>query len=177
MKTENSSKRKLRVNIKRLTLTTAYQSYKSPIGVLHILASSSVVTAVLWDHEIHNYEEFTSHLPNNITKKTKNELASYFQGKLKKFSVPVLKSGTSFQNECDLYLKNIPYGETRSYLQQAKHVRSPNHARAVAGSNASNPISIIIPCHRIISDDGSLGGYAGTLSTKSTILEFEKKHQ
>ena len=167
----------MRVHLKRLSLTTAYQSYKSAIGLLHILASHEALTAVLWDHEIEQYSLFTSHTSNEVTRHTKRELHSYFLGKLQQFKTPLHQVGTPFQKECENYLKNIPYGETRSYLEQAKSIRSLKHSRAVAGANAANPISIIVPCHRIISANGGLGGYAGTLEVKQEILSFEKKHQ
>jgi AraC family transcriptional regulator, regulatory protein of adaptative response / methylated-DNA-[protein]-cysteine methyltransferase len=106
----------------------------------------------------------------------KNELADYFEGKLKDFTVPLFSPGTEFQQLVWKELQNIPYGSTCSYLQQANALGKPKSVRAVANANGMNKISIIIPCHRVIGTDGNLTGYGGGLWRKKWLLELEDKY-
>lgn len=106
-----------------------------------------------------------------------NELTAYFKGKLKEFKVPIVMDGTPFQQKTWKALLEIPYGETRSYSDQAKTVGNPAAVRAVARANGDNRIAIIIPCHRVIGSDGSLTGYGGGLWRKKYLLEFENSHK
>ena len=96
----------------------------------------------------------------------KKELAKYFEGTLKSFSVPLFSPGTDFQESVWNELLNIPYGKTRSYQEQANALNKPKAVRAVANANGMNKISIIIPCHRVIGSDGNLTGYGGGLWRK-----------
>jgi len=91
--------------------------------------------------------------------------------------VPLHTPGTDFQQGVWRELQNIPYGTTRSYKAQAIALQKPEAIRAVAGANGMNRISIIVPCHRIIGEDGSLTGYGGGLWRKKWLLDFEKKHK
>jgi O-6-methylguanine DNA methyltransferase len=102
------------------------------------------------------------------------ELKAYFDGQLKTFSVPLHTPGTAFQQAAWKVLRDIPYGETRSYKQQAVAVGNPQAVRAVAAANGQNRVSIVIPCHRVIGADGSLTGYGGGLDRKSWLLDFER---
>jgi len=106
-----------------------------------------------------------------------SELQEYFAGKRKSFTVPLHTPGTDFQKAVWKILQDIPYGQTRSYKQQAIALGNPKAIRAVASANASNPISIIIPCHRVIGSDGSLIGYGGGLHRKKWLLDFEKSSE
>ena len=106
----------------------------------------------------------------------REQLTAYFEGRLKDFTVPVMTSGTEFQNATWDQLCEIPFGQTRSYLELAHMVGNPKGFRAVANSNANNGLAIIIPCHRVIASGGGLGGYAGNLSRKKWLLEHEAKH-
>lgn len=103
------------------------------------------------------------------------ELSDYFAGTLTDFTAPLVTSGTEFQTATWNQLCEIPYGETRSYLELAHMVGNPKGFRAVANSNANNGLAIIIPCHRVIATGGGLGGYAGNLSRKKWLLEHEAK--
>jgi len=105
-----------------------------------------------------------------------SEIQEYFSGKRKKFTVPLHAPGTDFQKSVWKILQEIPYGETRSYKQQAISLGNPNAVRAVASANGHNRISIIIPCHRVIGSDGSLTGYGGGLHRKKWLIDFEKAH-
>jgi AraC family transcriptional regulator of adaptative response/methylated-DNA-[protein]-cysteine methyltransferase len=103
-----------------------------------------------------------------------SELQEYFDGNRKNFTVPVDTPGTDFQKSVWKSLEDIPFGQTRSYKQQAMALGNPKAIRAVASANGSNPISIIVPCHRVIGSDGSLVGYGGGLHRKKWLLDFEK---
>ena len=101
------------------------------------------------------------------------ELEKYFAGRLKTFTVPLHTPGTPFQEAVWKILRTIPYGETRSYKQQAVALGNPKAVRAVAAANGQNRVSIVIPCHRVIGADGSLTGYGGGLDRKKWLLDHE----
>jgi len=102
-----------------------------------------------------------------------NELRAYFAGNLRMFSVPLDMQGTEFQLSVWNHLVKIPYGETRSYAQVAEAVGRPKAVRAVGAANGSNPVAIIVPCHRVIGSGGKLTGYGGGLPLKKRLLELE----
>ena len=104
------------------------------------------------------------------------ECKHYFNGTLKQFTTPLHFLGSPFQQSVWNALQNIPYGETRSYAALAHAVGNPKAHRAVAGANHVNPFTIIVPCHRVIYADGSLGGYAGGLARKQWLLDHERKN-
>ncbi|CEO17559.1 Methylated-DNA--protein-cysteine methyltransferase [Rickettsia monacensis] len=103
------------------------------------------------------------------------ELKFYFTGTLQKFNTPIYLLGSEFQKMAWQELINIPYGETRSYLNQAKALGKPTSYRAVANANGMNQLAIIVPCHRIINSNGELGGYGGGLHRKKWLIEHERK--
>jgi methylated-DNA-[protein]-cysteine S-methyltransferase len=103
------------------------------------------------------------------------QLQAYFGGELKEFDLPLAMEGTEFQLRVWNALRAIPYGETISYTQLAGRIGNPKAVRAVGLANGSNPIPIIVPCHRVIGSDGSLTGFGGGLSTKKMLLELENK--
>ncbi len=104
----------------------------------------------------------------------KSELTSYFKGQLTNFTTPYKILGSDFQQQVWKILCKIPYGETRSYKAQAISLNKPNSYRAVANANGANQLAIIIPCHRIIASDGTLGGYGGGIAVKQWLLDHEK---
>ena len=110
-------------------------------------------------------------------KQLNQELKAYFKGKLQQFTLPLDTKGTAFQMQAWDALLNIPYGETRSYLEQAKAIDKPKAFRAVASANRNNRISIIIPCHRVIAKNGGLAGYGGGLDRKEFLINLEKKNK
>ena len=110
---------------------------------------------------------------NPFLAQLQGELADYFAGRLKAFTVPLHTPGTEFQQAVWKILRDIPYGETRSYKQQAVAVGNPQAVRAVAAANGQNRVSIVIPCHRVIGADGSLTGYGGGLDRKQWLLDHE----
>jgi AraC family transcriptional regulator of adaptative response/methylated-DNA-[protein]-cysteine methyltransferase len=105
-----------------------------------------------------------------------DELSSYFEGKLREFTVPLVYPGTQFQIACWEYLRTIPYGTTRTYADEATAIGKPSATRAVGSANGDNRIAIIIPCHRVVGSDGKLSGYGGGLWRKRFLLDHELKH-
>lgn len=110
----------------------------------------------------------------HIAARAKRELAEYFVGRRRDFSVPLDVEGTAFQKKVWKALSEIPYGEVRSYGQIAKRVGNPKASRAVGSANGANPVAIIVPCHRVIAGDGSLGGFGGGLTNKTYLLSLER---
>ena len=107
------------------------------------------------------------------TADVRGELKEYFAGRRREFSVPLDLRGTDFQLSCWRELLNIPYGQTRSYADIARAIRSPKAFRAVGMANHDNPVAIIVPCHRVLASGGGLCGYGGGLDIKQKLLELE----
>lgn len=157
----------------------AYSTYASAVGDLHLLASESALLAVLWEQELpfhFRHLTFNTNHQNPIILQTKQQLAEYFQGTRKHFNLPVdFLFGTPFQHLVWQSLQQIPYGQTISYQQQAVMIQRPKAIRAVGAANGKNPLSIIIPCHRVIGKDGQLTGFGGGLENKKYLLTLEQK--
>jgi AraC family transcriptional regulator of adaptative response/methylated-DNA-[protein]-cysteine methyltransferase len=110
-------------------------------------------------------------------KSIETELKAYFKGSLTQFNTPYRVFGSPFQQQVWQALYQIPFGETRSYLDQSIALGKPSSYRAVANANGANQLAIIIPCHRVIASDGTLGGYGGGLAVKQWLIEHEKRHK
>ncbi len=110
---------------------------------------------------------------NQFLLDVEKQINEYFEKKRKVFDIPLILEGTEFQKKCWNALLTIPYGETISYMEQAKMVGNPKAVRACANANRLNPIAIIIPCHRVIGKNGNLTGYAAGISKKRFLLELE----
>lgn len=109
-----------------------------------------------------------------VNSAVKRQLDEFFAGKRTAFDLPIAPEGTEFQKRVWAELMRIPYGETISYAELAKRVGSEGGARAVGRANATNPIAVVVPCHRVIGADGSLTGYAYGVELKRSLLDFEK---
>lgn len=133
------------------------------------------------ERDVHRLKQLTgaSIIPGVTTPifMIEQELKAYFIGTLKTFSTPLFLQGSSFQKSVWSALSLIPYGGTRSYLEQANTINRPSACRAVANANGANRLAIVIPCHRIINANGKLGGYAGGISRKQWLIDHEKQHQ
>ena len=105
------------------------------------------------------------------------QLGAYFRGELQQFSLNLNPSGTPFQKQVYSELQKIPYGETTTYGAIARQIGRPKASRAVGAANGSNPISIVIPCHRVVGSDGSLTGFGGGLETKRYLIDLEKSQR
>ena len=112
-----------------------------------------------------------------VTEQIEHELEQYFTGNSLTFSTPVFLIGTDFQKSVWTALQAIPPGETRSYATMAKAIGNPGAVRAVGSANGANPLSIIVPCHRVINANGELGGYGGGIIRKQWLLEHEAKYK
>lgn len=112
---------------------------------------------------------------NKITLSIKLELASYFNHKLISFITPIYAQGTAFQQLAWEELRRVPYGSTISYTAQASNIDKSKAYRAVANANGNNPLSIVIPCHRVVLSNGSLGGYNGGIERKKWLIDHEIK--
>lgn len=110
---------------------------------------------------------------SDVIKQTKSQLAEYFKGKRTEFDIPLLLVGTDFQKQVWQQLIQIPFGKKMSYLDLSKQLNNADAVRAVAGANGANAISIIVPCHRIVGQNGSLVGYAGGLAAKKKLIALE----
>lgn len=113
--------------------------------------------------------------PHRLLEQAEEELSEYFAGNRQEFTVPLKAIGTPFQEKVWQALRQIPYGSTWSYEQLANQIGQPTASRAVGLANGANPISIIIPCHRVINKDGQLGGYGGGMWRKEWLLKFEQQ--
>lgn len=162
---------------------TAYDTMDSPVGQLLLLASRQGLHGILWEHEANtevcrNMLKQYQHNPDQpIIVTAKQQLAEYFQGQRKVFDIPLCLDGTPFQITVWQELTKIPYGQTISYGEQAQRLGDKNKARAVGLANGLNPISIIVPCHRVIGSNGFLTGFGGGLGNKKLLLQLEAKGQ
>ena len=111
---------------------------------------------------------------DEILEKTRKQVDEYLNGNRKEFDIPLLMVGTHFQRRVWKALMRVPYGATSTYGQIAEDIGSPRAVRAVGNANRANPISIIVPCHRVIGSDGELVGYGGGLSLKKWLLRLEQ---
>jgi methylated-DNA-[protein]-cysteine S-methyltransferase len=146
-----------------------FEAYlKSPIGHLRIIANEAYITQVLFSDEYFKVDLIPDHLKLCLL-----QLDEYFKGERKVFTVPVNPDGTEFQGRVWNQLRKISYGKTISYIELARQLGDEKAVRAVGTANGQNPIPIIIPCHRVIGNDGSLTGYAGGLLKKQWLLEHE----
>ncbi|WP_105214309.1 methylated-DNA--[protein]-cysteine S-methyltransferase [Pseudoalteromonas sp. T1lg22] len=153
---------------------TLYQEcIDTPLGELVIQASDKGLCYVGFDLE-RKVDAAAS--ANAITAQAKSQLAEYFQGVRSQFDLPLDTKGTEFQRQIWQALDSIAYGETGSYSDIARLVDNPKAVRAVGAANGRNPISIIVPCHRVIGANGTLTGYAGGLERKRWLLAFEQGH-
>ncbi len=143
--------------------------YESPLGPLTLAASARGLVALEFGNRRRNgWVESGERLAPGIA-----ELAEYFAGRRREFTVPLDLRGTEFQLRCWHELLKIPYGHTRTYAEMARAIGSPRGFRAVGHANGQNPIAIIVPCHRVIASDGTLGGYGGGLHVKEELLRLE----
>jgi methylated-DNA-[protein]-cysteine S-methyltransferase len=155
-------------------------SYESPVGTLTLVAGGEGLRAVIWpdgrlDRAGLAGEELT---PGDapVLDATAAQLDEYFAGRRTRFDLPLDLHGTPFQLAAWQALAGIPYGETRTYGEQADRIGRPSAARAIGAANGRNPVSIVLPCHRVIGGNGSLVGFGGGLEVKAALLALERKH-
>lgn len=143
----------------------------SPVGTLQLAEENGSITELLFRERDSRAEQAETEL----LRLAEQELREYFAGQRKVFDLPLSPKGTEFQLRVWNALLTIPYGETRSYADIARLAESPKAFRAVGMANHQNPISILIPCHRVIGKSGALTGYGGGLKAKEFLLDLEEK--
>lgn len=153
-----------------------YKIIKSPVGHLKLIAQNQYLEAILWENDIPNrvrLDQMSEDNKDPILLETERQLNEYFSGKRTTFDLAMKASGTPFQEEVWHALNQIPFGITSTYKDIALKIDRPKAVRAVGTAIGRNPISIIIPCHRVIGSDGSLTGFAGGLDRKRLLLDLE----
>jgi len=147
--------------------------YNSPVGAIRIIENGKAITSLKFvvNNPVPPSDAEEKETP--LLKEAIQQLSEYFAGKRTVFDIPLETQGTDFQKRVWNALRTIPYGETRTYMQIAVITECPKGARAVGMANNRNPVSIIIPCHRVIGADGSLTGYAAGLPIKQKLLDLE----
>jgi methylated-DNA-[protein]-cysteine S-methyltransferase len=152
-----------------------YCVYPSPVGILTLVASDAGLQAVWWPDDARLTQTGTLQPDHPVLTQATAELDEYFAGRRTTFDVPLDPSGTDFQRSAWDVLRTIPYAQTMTYAQQAAQLGDPAKARAVGAANGRNPISIIVPCHRVVGASGALTGFAGGLDAKQWLLQFERE--
>jgi methylated-DNA-[protein]-cysteine S-methyltransferase len=150
--------------------------FDSPVGRLLALAKGDAITTLHMlgaKHEPAQNAAWTDTPTLPVFLELRQQLSEYFDGKRKNFAVPLAPEGTDFQKAVWHALTQVPFGETRTYGQQAAMIGKPRAVRAVGAANGRNPIGIVIPCHRVIGSSGKLTGYAGGLDKKEFLLKLE----
>jgi methylated-DNA-[protein]-cysteine S-methyltransferase len=159
-------------------MTLFYKEIESPVGKLKLVASANALVAVLWEQE---RPERVKLEPMKVTPQqpilveTERQLSQYFSGIRTEFDLPIEPNGSNFQKKVWQALRGIPFGETRSYLDLAEAVGSPNACRAVGAANGKNPLAIVVPCHRVVGANGALTGFAGGVEAKAKLLALEAR--
>jgi methylated-DNA-[protein]-cysteine S-methyltransferase len=152
-----------------------YRSLQSPVGPLLLAADEDGLRMLLFENGRDKVRPQPEWEPDRgLLAEPARQLAAYFQRRLRMFDLAVAPQGTAFQRAVWTELRRIPYGETVTYGEIARRLGNEKAVRAVGLANGSNPISIIIPCHRVIGSNGSLVGYGGGLATKQALLALER---
>jgi len=151
----------------------------TPVGVLTLVASDVGLRAVLWQTEKPNRVRLDDRVggeidPNGVLNATRQQLSEYFAGTRTEFDLALDPQGTEFQQAAWMALRSIAFAETVSYGEQARRMGDSRKARAVGAANGRNPLSIVVPCHRVVGSDGSLTGFAAGIDAKSWLLNHER---
>jgi len=157
-----------------------YKYVASPVGKLKLVASETGLIAILWDNDNPRRVPLAGLVQadnQNILVETERQLNEYFAGKRAIFSIPLDMRGTAFQKDVWRALQAIPFGRTLSYGEIARQLGRPTASRAVGAANGRNPISIVVPCHRVIGSSGKLTGFAGGLDAKAHLLDLETSNR
>ncbi|NLK98468.1 methylated-DNA--[protein]-cysteine S-methyltransferase [Defluviitalea saccharophila] len=145
--------------------------YETKIGTIGLVENGEAITYVCFGENLPKDIEISE---TPLLKKANEQLQEYLNGKRKVFDLPLEPKGTAFQQKVWEVLREIPYGTTCSYKDIAEKIGNPKACRAVGMANNRNPISIFIPCHRVIGANGKLVGYGGGLDIKAKLLEIER---
>lgn len=156
--------------------TVTHTVIESPIGRLTLVNEMGMLAGVYMSEHTHRPEpgRFGTKVDNGFDSVVR-QIDEYFRGDRTEFTIPLALGGTPFQQEVWTALRTIPYGHTWSYRELAEVLGRPTAVRAVAAANGKNPVSIVVPCHRVVGSDGSMTGYAGGLERKRFLLDREKR--
>ncbi len=146
---------------------------ETDLGILYVIGTKSAVTAITWKKPLGVDELGGVFSGYKSLKDCRSQLIEYFKGDRREFELSFEFEGTEFQKCVWNELVKIPYGQTISYAELAKRVENPRAMQAVGSANGANPLSIIVPCHRVIASDGKLSGYAGGVDKKESLLRLE----
>ena len=166
-----------------LHIPISYAVFQNPIGLTGLVSSSEGLIQLI--NKLSDEKSIEKHLTQLTNGKISKNLSHfndlikqfslYFDGKLKKFDHPIdLRLGTPFQQKVWKKILTIPHGKTRSYKWLAQAIKNPQASRAVGNANGKNPLSIIVPCHRVVKGNGEMGGYTGGVSIKRYLLKLEQ---
>jgi methylated-DNA-[protein]-cysteine S-methyltransferase len=161
-----------------MKLQTFYTTLDSSIGELLLTSNGKAITGLFTGLFMEEHKGEAKPInewrrDDDQFREATRQLQAYFAGELTEFDLPLAPAGTEFQKRVWTELQKIPYGSTINYGELARRVGHPNASRAVGGANGKNPISIIIPCHRVIGSNGSLTGYGGGIERKRFLLDLE----
>ena len=154
-----------------------YSNINSPLGELMLVADDSALTGLYFagcDHVPAVIDDWTLDAQHPVLQQTSKQLHQYFAGKRTSFSIPMRFTGTDFQKRVWAEIARIPYGKTISYTHLAERAGTPHAIRAAGTTTGRNPVSIVIPCHRVVGKDGGMCGFAGGLQRKQHLLELER---
>ena len=159
-----------------LDMPRVHAEMESPLGLLTLVAMDGSLCAVYMTDQRRRPADATFGWPEpDAFAHVRAQLTEYFAGERSTFDLPMTLEGTAFQRQVWQALRQIPYGETRSYGDLAAALGRPSAARAVGLANGRNPLSIVVPCHRLVGADGSLTGYGGGLTRKRYLLDLERQ--
>jgi methylated-DNA-[protein]-cysteine S-methyltransferase len=154
-------------------VTLHYQYLDSPLGQLRLLSNGEALVRIQFPNQFSENDDTEPATSDGVLQQTCQQLREYFEGDRNCFDLPLAASGTEFQHSVWSALKDIPFGELRSYRDIAQAIGRPAAVRAVGAANGRNPLPIIVPCHRVIGSNGALTGFAGGLPAKCLLLQLE----
>lgn len=162
-----------------MTSTTTHLVVDSPVGPLTLVSDGTHLTGVWFATHKHPPADTGRQVERadapQVLRDTADQLAEYFAGTRTTFDLPLAAEGTDFQRRVWALLEQIPYGETRSYGELAAELGQPGASRAVGLANGRNPVSIVVPCHRVVGSTGAITGYGGGVERKQVLLDLERR--
>ena len=153
-----------------------HKTMSSPVGTLTLVATDEGLAGILWENDWPNRAPLRVGARDDshpVLIEAERQLNEYFSGRRREFALELDVEGTPFQRKVWNALRTIPFGETRSYGDIARQIGNPGAMRAVGAANGRNPVSIVVPCHRVIGSTGKLTGFGGGLDAKARLLALE----
>jgi methylated-DNA-[protein]-cysteine S-methyltransferase len=152
-----------------------FDGMSTPVGRIHIVVSDEALLRIYFPTDTWS-ETYVRKLEHPLIVAAKKQLDEYFKGERTIFDLPLDAAGTPFQKRAWNVLRNIPYGTTISYTEEARRMKHPLSVRAAGSANGKNPLPIIVPCHRVVAKDGGMGGYSGGVKCKAALLQLEQQY-